>query len=60
MLKEGKSGRVSTYVVRGIRKTDPVWQTVITDSTQKAVDHVRKIDPDFEVIEVWKVVSNWK
>ena len=64
MLTEGKSGRVSTYRVyyRENNETNDVYIQAL--SAQQAADFIRgDISTQFskiEIIEVAKVVNNWK
>ena len=59
MLTEGKE-RLFTFMVRYVQGSDPFHATVRTTSAQRAVDYVSKIHPDSYIVEVWKVVDNWK
>ncbi len=61
MLKEGKLGRVSTYRVY-YRCHDENCEDVYIQalSAQQAVDFIRGEDSDIQVLEVAKVVNNWK
>ena len=60
MLKEGKTGRVSNYRVYYERYDE--WEDVYIQalSAQQAADCIRGNDPDIKIIEVAKVVNNWK
>ena len=62
MLKEGKSGKVSNYLVEW--NHDGEFQTTYIQAltAQQAVDFVRKYSApdDAEIVEVAKVVNNWK
>lgn len=64
MLKEGKSGRVSNYRVY-YRENNETYDVYIQAlSAQQAVNFIRgDISTQFskiEIIEVAKVVNNWK
>ena len=59
MLKE-KTGRVSNY--RVYYEYHNEWEDVYIQalSAQQAADIIRGDDPDIHIIEVAKVVNNWK
>lgn len=59
MLTEGKL-KLFNFMVRYTRDGNSFYATVRVSSAQNAVDYVRKIHPDSYVVEVWKVVNNWK
>jgi hypothetical protein len=59
MLAEGKE-RVSTFKVCYASKVKLYDELVKTTSAQSAVDFIRKQHPDVKVVEVAKVVNNWK
>lgn len=59
MLSEGKV-RMSTFRVVYYLGCETHDDYLILQSAQQAVDHVRSEYPEAEVVEVAKVVNNWK
>lgn len=59
MLTEGK-GRVSMYRVYWVTEDQSGDEYVQATSAQQAVNFIRNDDPEIEVLEVAKVVNNWK
>jgi hypothetical protein len=61
MLTEGKE-RLSTYRVVWFHEGNHCDEYVVTENAQGAVDYVRKrsAPSGAEIIEVAKVVNNWK
>lgn len=62
MLTEGKTGRVSTYLVTWFHEGNHGHDYMQALSAQQAADFVRKYSsPEgAEIVEVAKVVNNWK
>jgi hypothetical protein len=60
MLKEGRPRRVSIYRVYYEYNGDHEDVYIQALSAQQAVDIIRGDDPDVHVLEVSKVVNNWK
>lgn len=59
MLTEGKV-KLSNFMVQYTCYSKSFYANVRVSSAQNAVDYIRKIHPNSYVVEVWKVVNNWK
>lgn len=59
MLKEGKE-RIYTYIVEYIENDKRQSTYFQTSSAQKAVDCVRNSNHNIKIVEVAKVVNNWR
>ena len=59
MLTKGKE-RVFTFKVCYASKVKLYYELVKTTSAQSAVDFIRKQQPNIKIVEVSKVVYNWK
>lgn len=60
MLKEGKSRQRTEYIVCWKLFFGQHETRVFAHSAQEAADFIRLNDPEIKIIEVAKVVNNWK
>ena len=60
MLKDGSMKKLSNYIVYFYDKDDPDTTYVLARSAQDAANQVREGDRNIRIVEVAKVVKNWK